>query len=58
MRWDRFYVPSAALLCVLRARRAFAGDFTVINPPHPGEDSHQAILSHIYGGTFNNTDSR
>jgi hypothetical protein len=35
-----------------------AGVFTAINPPHPGEDSHQQILSRIYGGTFSSTPER
>jgi hypothetical protein len=51
MRWDRFASFLTALLCVLATPAAFAG-FTPIGPPHPGEDSHAQILSHIYGGTF------
>jgi hypothetical protein len=27
-------------------------EFSQINPPHPGEDSHQMIFSVVYGGTF------
>jgi hypothetical protein len=51
MHWDRIATRIAALSCVLLTPAAFAG-FTTISPPHPGEDSHAQILSHIYGGNF------
>ena len=52
MRWDRFTTSITALVCVFAFAPAALAGFTTIGPPHPGEDSHAQILSHIYGGSF------
>ncbi|HEY7090824.1 MAG TPA: PEP-CTERM sorting domain-containing protein [Tepidisphaeraceae bacterium] len=49
----RAFVPIFALmLCCAAAPRAAWAGYTPINPPPFGEDTHQEILSQIYGGTF------
>lgn len=58
MRWDQLLVRWAALACLLVAPAAMGALFTPINPPAPGEESHQMILSQIYGGNFQPVGSR
>jgi hypothetical protein len=59
MRWDQLLFRWAPIVCVtcLLTATVQAG-FTTINPPHPGEDSHQQIFDQIYGGTFSPFGSR
>jgi hypothetical protein len=46
-----------ALFCLLAAPVVRA-EFTVINPPHHGEHSHEQILSTLYGGLFSSSGDR
>jgi hypothetical protein len=53
MRSHQPFVRWITPLCLLALLAPTAsGSFTQINPPHPGEDTHQQILSNVYGGTF------
>ncbi len=44
-------------LILIAAGPAGAAIITPVQPPSPDEETHAQILSHVYGGTFNLTDS-
>jgi hypothetical protein len=53
MRWRILSYGSAIAVAVTLAPMQADAAFTPIMPPPPGEDTHQQILSSVYGGTFN-----